>query len=67
MTLHSVIVSGSYNAKRGTLSDQMSNSAKERFERDGYLVAPAVFPRNEIHDPLKRYPRMAQMHRWDAE
>ena len=45
----------------------MSNSAKERFERDGYLVAPAVFPRNEIHDPLKRYPRMAQMHRWDAE
>jgi phytanoyl-CoA hydroxylase len=75
------------------LTDEMSNSAKELFDRDGYVVAPAVFPRNEVdelcehymtlrrhgsypgdlvgveptsHDPLKRYPRMAQMHRWDA-
>lgn len=70
----------------------MSDSPKERFERDGYVVARALFADPEIvglrdhfmtlrgrgsyrddlvgvdpdsRDPLRRYPRMAQMHRWD--
>ena len=70
----------------------MSPSFKEAFDRDGYVVAHAMFPPAEVHalrdhfmslrkrgsyahdlvgvepsrnDPLRRYPRMAQMHRWD--
>jgi phytanoyl-CoA hydroxylase len=71
----------------------MSVSSKASFDRDGYVVAPAVFPADEVdrlrdhfmalrrrgshpddlvgvdagsRDPLRRYPRMAQMHRWDG-
>jgi phytanoyl-CoA hydroxylase len=70
----------------------MSASSKERFARDGYVVARGLFAAEEVdrlrahfmslrrrgsyphdlvggqpgsHDPLRRYPRMAQMHRWD--
>jgi hypothetical protein len=70
----------------------MSVSFKERFDRDGYAVARALFDSVEVgglrehfmalrrqgaypddlvgvaptsRDPLRRYPRMAQMHRWD--
>jgi hypothetical protein len=71
----------------------MNASSKRRFDRDGYVVARALFPPAEVErlrdhfmalrrrgsfpddlvgvqpdsrDPLRRYPRMAQMHRWDA-
>jgi ectoine hydroxylase-related dioxygenase (phytanoyl-CoA dioxygenase family) len=70
----------------------MSDSFKNDFDRDGYVVAQAVFHSDEVdglrdhfmtlrrrgsyehdlvgvqpasRDPLRRYPRMAQMHRWD--
>lgn len=70
----------------------MSDSDKEAFDREGYLVARGVFGAGDVdrlrdhfmtlrrrgphphdlagvrvagHDPLRRYPRMAQMHRWD--
>jgi phytanoyl-CoA hydroxylase len=69
----------------------MSDSYKEMFDRDGYVVVPVVpvgdvdalrehfmvlrrrgsYPGDLIgvqpgsRDPLRRYPRMAQMHRWD--
>jgi phytanoyl-CoA hydroxylase len=70
----------------------MSDSFKEDFDRDGYVVSPSVFGTDEVErlrehfmtlrrrgpyehdlvgvepasrDPLRRYPRMAQMHRWD--
>lgn len=70
----------------------MSDSDKQVFDRDGYLVARRVFGAEETgrlrdhfmalrrkgpdphdvtgvpvtgRDPLRRYPRMAQMHRWD--
>lgn len=73
-------------------TDPMSVSLKKSFDRDGYVVAPAVLGADEIDglrdhymslrhrgsyrndlvgvdpasdDPLRRYPRMAQMHRWD--
>jgi phytanoyl-CoA hydroxylase len=76
----------------GTIFVTMSASSKERFDRDGYVVAHALFPPDEVdalrehfmtlrrhgsyaldlvgvqpssNDPLRRYPRMAQMHRWD--
>jgi phytanoyl-CoA hydroxylase len=76
--------------------DRMSVSFKERFDRDGYVVARTLFDATETDglrehsmalrrrgsyaddlvgaprsgrvsgaDPLRRYPRMAQMHRWD--
>jgi phytanoyl-CoA hydroxylase len=71
----------------------MSASSKDRFDRDGYVVARGLFGAAEAgrlrahfmtlrrsgsypddlvgvqarsRDPLRRYPRMAQMHRWDA-
>jgi phytanoyl-CoA hydroxylase len=70
----------------------MNASSKRQFDRDGYVVARALFPPDEVdrlrdhfmdlrrrgsypddlvgvrpdsRDPLRRYPRMAQMHRWD--
>jgi ectoine hydroxylase-related dioxygenase (phytanoyl-CoA dioxygenase family) len=70
----------------------MSDSFKDEFDRDGYVVARHVFEVDEVdrlrehfmrlrrrssydhdlvgvrpssRDPLRRYPRMAQMHRWD--
>ena len=70
----------------------MSESFKTAFDRDGYVVAPALFDSAEVdrlrthymslrrhgrydndfvgiespsRDPQRRYPRMAQMHRWD--
>jgi ectoine hydroxylase-related dioxygenase (phytanoyl-CoA dioxygenase family) len=70
----------------------MSDSFKDDFDRDGYVVARNVFDAGEAdrlrdhfttlrrrgsyehdlvgvqpggRDPLRRYPRMAQMHRWD--
>jgi phytanoyl-CoA hydroxylase len=70
----------------------MSDSFKNDFDRDGYVVARNVFDAGEVgrlrdhfmtlrrrgsyehdlvgvrpadRDPLRRYPRMAQMHRWD--
>ena len=70
----------------------MRPASKGAFDRDGYVVAHAMFPPAEVdalrdhfmslrkrgsyahdlvgvepsgHDPLRRYPRMAQMHRWD--
>jgi phytanoyl-CoA hydroxylase len=72
--------------------DLMSDSAKSRFDTDGYVLLPRMFGPDEVEalrehymalrgrgrlpddlvgvrpgsrDPLKRYPRMAQMHRWD--
>jgi ectoine hydroxylase-related dioxygenase (phytanoyl-CoA dioxygenase family) len=71
----------------------MTASSRETFDRDGYVVAHALFPPEEAaalrdhfmalrrhgsyahdlvgvqpssNDPLRRYPRMAQMHRWDS-
>jgi hypothetical protein len=71
----------------------MSPLDKDRFDRDGYTVARALFAPPEVEhlrdhymtlrrrgsyaddlvgvqpdsrDPLRRYPRMAQMHRWDG-
>jgi hypothetical protein len=68
------------------------SSDRERFERDGFVVARGLFAADEVgrlrehymtlrgrgayphdvvgvepssRDPLRRYPRMAQMHRWD--
>ncbi|WP_281899507.1 phytanoyl-CoA dioxygenase family protein [Phytohabitans aurantiacus] len=70
----------------------MSDSFKDTFDRDGYVVARGLFGTAEVdqlrehymtlrrrgsyerdlvgvdptsRDPLRRYPRMAQMHRWD--
>lgn len=70
----------------------MSDSGRETFDQEGYVVARGVFGGEEVEglrehsmglrrrgrqaddrtgvpvagrDPLRRYPRMAQMHRWD--
>lgn len=70
----------------------MSESFKDAFDRDGYVVSRGLFGTAEVdrlrehymalrrrgsyehdlvgaearsRDPLRRYPRMAQMHRWD--
>ncbi|BDI30351.1 protein involved in biosynthesis of mitomycin antibiotics/polyketide fumonisin [Capsulimonas corticalis] len=71
---------------------QLDGEAKARYERDGFLVVPALFNDEEVaslrehymelraagtypgdfggvdltsSDPLKRFPRMIHMHRWD--
>ena len=70
----------------------ITSEQQAQYERDGYLVAPAVFSPDEVEhlrahfmdlrssgtypgdfdgvdlsssDPLKRFPRMIHMHRWD--